>query len=259
MHSLRLRYRPVEEADMPILPPPRTAGIYKITCIPTGKFYIGSSVNIRKRWQVHYRTLQNGVHDNAHLQSAWAKHGADSFDFEIIESVLFVEDLITREQYYLDTLQPYKKNIGFNKGKIAEMPMLGSTMSDESREKQSRMRRGKPTPWLHTPEVRARAKAGMPMRPRPSKELIERREATKKRNYEIRGYHHTPEARQKISATWAKRPKIPHHLVITPDGEEILVHLTSFCKEHDLDYVAMHRVVRGKYKHHKGYKARRID
>lgn len=241
-----------------IVPPPHTSGIYKITCTTTGKFYIGSSCSIRKRWQVHYRKLQNGSHDNPHLQSAWIKYGADAFDFEIIELVLS-SFLIEREQYYLDKLKCYKNTIGFNMGKVAETPNAGRKVSAETREKMSAAQRGKSKPWLHTPEAKARAKERMRLRPLPSKETIERRTATKKRNDAIKGYSLSPESRQKIRDTWALRPKIAHHLIITPEGDEILAQLSSFCDEHNLDMRAMQRVSQGKCKHHKGYKVRRVD
>ena len=47
---------------MTSLPLPHTSGVYQIRCIPTGKIYLGSAVNLRKRWEQHYRSLRKGEH-----------------------------------------------------------------------------------------------------------------------------------------------------------------------------------------------------
>src|ERR1035437_2049507 len=91
------------------------SGIYKITSLDNNKFYIGSSKEIKIRWNRHLNDLKNKKHGNIHLQRAFNKYGIDSFKFEIIE---YCEEhnLLIREQYYLDTLKPYEDgfNIGVN-------------------------------------------------------------------------------------------------------------------------------------------------
>lgn len=78
-------------------------GIYKITNVINGKFYIGSTDSIPDRWDNHRSELRRGIHHSKHLQRAWNKHGKENFKFEVLEECL--EDmLITREQWYLDTL-----------------------------------------------------------------------------------------------------------------------------------------------------------
>jgi len=61
------------------------AYIYKITNLLNAKVYIGSSVNIKKRKQSHFRDLRKKKHYNPHLQNSFNKHGIDNFEFEIIE------------------------------------------------------------------------------------------------------------------------------------------------------------------------------
>ena len=61
------------------------SGIYKITCRPTGKFYIGSSVDIETRWRGHKSRLSRNIHANIYLQRAWNKYGENNFKFETIE------------------------------------------------------------------------------------------------------------------------------------------------------------------------------
>jgi group I intron endonuclease len=90
-------------------------GIYKITNKKNGKFYIGSSKNIKRRWVEHKNDLNNNQHINPKLQNAWNFYGESNFDFLILESI--EEDkLLSREQFYLDTFMPYKREIGYNIG-----------------------------------------------------------------------------------------------------------------------------------------------
>ena len=69
----------------------KISGIYKITNTLNGKYYIGSSNDISgssdSRWETHVRRLKSNTHCNAHLQSAWNKHGEFSFMFSVLEQV----------------------------------------------------------------------------------------------------------------------------------------------------------------------------
>lgn len=97
------------------------SGIYKITNTVNGKFYIGSSADIDKRWYDHKRELTLNVHTNPKLQHSWNKHGKDKFVFDVIEVVdSDQQKLFEREQYYLDTLKPYEREIGYNICPIAQ-------------------------------------------------------------------------------------------------------------------------------------------
>ena len=89
-------------------------GIYKITNKINGKFYIGSAKNIRNRWDDHKKFLRGGYHINPKLQNAWNFYGEDKFEFFIIEENVNVNDLLNREQFYLDTFKPYMRDIGYN-------------------------------------------------------------------------------------------------------------------------------------------------
>ena len=76
-------------------------GIYKITNIINSCYYIGSSINIKKRWREHVIMLTKNKHDNAFLQNSWNKYGEKSFKFEIIELTNDINRLIELEQKYL--------------------------------------------------------------------------------------------------------------------------------------------------------------
>lgn len=80
------------------------SGIYKITNIKNGKFYIGSARSLYKRHSEHFEKLHKGSHKNPHLQSSFNKYG-NVFKFEILKLCNF-EELFNVEQYYIDVLNP---------------------------------------------------------------------------------------------------------------------------------------------------------
>lgn len=110
-------------------------GIYKITNTVTRKFYIGSAVNIKRRWACHRCLLSANTHYNRHLQNSWNKHGEDSFTFEVLE-YCGKERLIEREQFYIDNEKP-AYNISPTAGNI-----LGVKFTDETKRKRSEAKKG---------------------------------------------------------------------------------------------------------------------
>jgi group I intron endonuclease len=89
------------------------SGIYKITNIINGKFYIGSSVNLNHRKWRHFNLLDNNKHVNKKLQNSYNKYGQNAFIFEILAKCP-KEYLIKLEQWFLD-----KQNPSFNICKFA--------------------------------------------------------------------------------------------------------------------------------------------
>jgi group I intron endonuclease len=88
--------------------------IYKITNILNGKFYVGSTKNgLEKRLKRHFGD-KNGC---TKLASAIKKHGKDFFDVCVLE-YCSKNDILIREQYWLDKLQPYDEG-GYNLSKKA--------------------------------------------------------------------------------------------------------------------------------------------
>jgi hypothetical protein len=55
-------------------------GVYGILNTLTSRIYVGSSVNVSRRWNAHRWELETGRHINKHLQRAWDKYGIDAFD-----------------------------------------------------------------------------------------------------------------------------------------------------------------------------------
>ena len=127
-------------------------GIYQIMSRATNRIYIGSSADITKRWNIHRSELKLNKHHSIILQRHANKYGLDDLVFSIVEECS--EDiLISREQYYLDSLTPYfniRKTADSNKGiKRTEETKrklrafnLGKKMSDETKAKMALRMKG---------------------------------------------------------------------------------------------------------------------
>ena len=137
-------------------------GIYGIRNLLNGKVYIGKTgMNFGDRWDSHRSLLNNGKHDNPHLQKAWDKYGQDNFEFIIIEDC-GIDELSDREKYYIKLYKDMglAYNIhdggdeGYNLGKhlseetkrkIGEKNRingLGRKASDETKEKMAKSHTG---------------------------------------------------------------------------------------------------------------------
>lgn len=104
-------------------------GVYRIKNISNNDCYIGSSLNFKERKRRHFRDLEKGKHHSIVLQRAFNKYGRDEFEFEILETGIDRNELLQREQYFIDTLNPK-----YNICSIAGSP-LGVKHSKESNEK----------------------------------------------------------------------------------------------------------------------------
>lgn len=118
------------------------SGIYQIINLVNFKFYVGSSVDFGDRWYKHDSRLENNNHENQYLQNAFNKYGSGNFVYDILE---FVDEgaLKEREQYYLDTLQPWRPEIGYNISKDATASMRGRKHTEETKKKISISNLGK--------------------------------------------------------------------------------------------------------------------
>lgn len=175
------------------------SGIYQIKNIINNKYYVGSAVDLNKRWKSHKYALDKGIHHNSILQNAWNKYGEKSFNFVLIENV-GKENLISKEQYYLDTLKP-EYNICSIAGSPAgrrlstntklklsiantgeKHPMFGKNRSKESNLKTSNSMKG----IVHSEESRLKMSIS-------TKERFKN-----KKNHPNYGKHLSEETRQKI-------------------------------------------------------------
>jgi group I intron endonuclease len=127
-------------------------GIYKIENIINGKIYIGSSTQLIRRFKTHKERLLKNKHANIILQRSWNKYDEKAFIFTIIEYCT-KENIVEREQYYLDSLKPYYNiaPIAYSssgiirrqetKDKIRQT-LLGRIMSEETKLKISEAKKG---------------------------------------------------------------------------------------------------------------------
>lgn len=91
----------------------KNCGIYIIMNLVNGKFYIGSSCNIKNRWASHRTTLKTNTHLSKYLQRAYNKYGIENFRYEIVE-ICSIENLLNREQYWIDFHKTYIPKNGYN-------------------------------------------------------------------------------------------------------------------------------------------------
>lgn len=111
----------------------KISGIYQIRNTVNGKFYIGSSCNLAKRKYEHFRQLKKKTHPNIILQNSWNKNG-NVFEWSILE---ITDDLLEKEQYYLDKLKP-EYNIS-KEAKRIKFELKGHPREKEIREKYSQL------------------------------------------------------------------------------------------------------------------------
>lgn len=110
----------------------KQSGIYAIVNKVNFKVYIGSAVDLTRRKNEHFASLRKGIHDNKRLQNAYNKYGEDNFVFDVVETVCTKEELVSREQFWLDFSNSPK--IGYNINPTA-YSRLGAKCSPESIER----------------------------------------------------------------------------------------------------------------------------
>lgn len=200
------------------------AVIYRITNMANGKYYIGSADSFaRREWQ-HKYALRKKEHKNPRLQAAWDKYGEEMFVFEILEQIPEGESQLKAEDKWL------KEHVGrpecYNINTGAELSRLGLKLSDESKAKVSRNRKGKHAGEGHyrygqTVSEEVRKKIGDAQRGKPKgagRKVSAEGLAKIRANIEAGRSHmhwlgkqHTEESKLKMS-----RPII----AISPEGEE---------------------------------------
>ena len=128
--------------------------IYKIVNTTNQHQYIGSTVNFDRRKKRHIYELNTKKHHSRHLQNAWDFYGFDKFEFHILEIVENVNELINRETFYLQSLNPeyntmrdIKSHIGIKRSdetrKKMSLAQLGKKHSEETKQKLREINTGK--------------------------------------------------------------------------------------------------------------------
>lgn len=87
----------------------KISAVYKITNEVTKDFYIGSSKDVKRRWQNHKCPSKWAEQPNSLLYKDMRDYGLDKFSFEIVAEVE-PEYLKEEEQKYIEMLQPSYNN-----------------------------------------------------------------------------------------------------------------------------------------------------
>jgi len=118
------------------------SGIYIIRNLHRGKVYIGSSINLHKRFYQHRYELNKNTHSNRHLQKSWNKYGADVFEFKVLV-YCNIDDLLYYEQRAMDIYRNAKGwGMLYNSNPTAGSP-LGHRHTPEAKAKMSASRKEK--------------------------------------------------------------------------------------------------------------------
>jgi len=187
------------------------ATIYRILNVANDCFYVGSTINHRRRRWEHWDSLKKGQHHCAALQAAWNEFGEDAFEFEVLEEVPESADLATIEETYL------MRHVGstkcYNTAESAHqspalMPRVAAKISRTLQEKYAtdpsyQPRLGK----VHTEGTKAKISAkvqralaeGRGGKFVPSEETRRRMSEALKGNQNARGHIRTEEHRRKLA------------------------------------------------------------
>ena len=91
----------------------KISGVYRITNAITGDFYIGSSKDVKRRWESHKWPSTWNRYSNNPLYKDMQKYGVENFEFEILAEVE-PEELKEAEQQFIEKLQPTYNNRNAN-------------------------------------------------------------------------------------------------------------------------------------------------
>ena len=238
-------------------------GVYRISNILSGRYYIGYSTNINRRFTVHRSKLKQNCHDNIFLQRAYNLDGEDKFIYDKIHICESEEQAKEIELQYLTdiNIREYLYNLNFNnsggdlmsyhpdKEKIREKILKShsetiSKMSLEDR-KEKFGRCGEKNGMYgktHTEEVRQKfsgLKKGNTYckGKKLSDETKQKLSNIRKNNYTgednpFFGKHHTDETKQKIrEKNKGKLP--PNTMKISIDGN-IFISMTEASRQLDI-------------------------
>jgi len=178
----------------------KECGVYKITNIITGDFYIGSADNICYRVYTHKKMLSYGNHHNRHLQYAWNKYGAGAFEFSVV-LICDIKSKLYHEQLFLDTLKP-----SYNIATCAEAPMQGLYASEETKEKMRRSMIGKNKGKFPNNETREKMRNSHLGKSASEEAKLKMSEANKG-NTRWLGRKHTEETKKKIGESKKGKPR----------------------------------------------------
>jgi group I intron endonuclease len=132
----------------------KTAFLYKVTNKMNGMSYIGVTVNPKKRWASHCRSVGNS---RLLLKNAILKHGADNFEMQLLCKApqVFCYELEQKAIAVYNTLKPNGYNL--SAGGLGSLGLIGKQNGCFGRTGEKHPNFGKPgyrTGMLHTSETK---------------------------------------------------------------------------------------------------------
>ena len=106
--------------------------------------YVGKTVNVNNRFTRHKSLLNNNKHWNSYLQRSYNKHGADAFEYILLEQCE-EGDLTRNEQKWIDASKPnvYNGDLHVLDKKGRNNSFAGKRHSFQSKMKMSEAKRGR--------------------------------------------------------------------------------------------------------------------
>jgi group I intron endonuclease len=257
-------------------------GVYLIRNRISGKVYVGSGHNVRKRLTNHRSYLRRDIHKNNHLQASWKVYGERAFEFEILQSFELDnrQEIRASERSWIQSYRSDNREFGYNLSTLS----LDNTChhSEETRRRMSSMRMGMKFSDAHRAAISESHKG-----------LKRSEEAIRKTADALRGrkrpqsvcekiregrrtYRPSEETKRKLSlfnlgkklseetkrkiGQWNLGKRTKTYRVTCPSGHtEITRNLREFCAENQLLASGMRNVSCGRASHHKGWKCERIE
>jgi group I intron endonuclease len=91
----------------------KICGIYGIRNTVNGKWLVGSSIDVKRRWKEHRNRADSNRHDNPHFQQAWNRYGDNAFEWSVLE--LCASDmLVLREDAHMAYHKSMDERFGYN-------------------------------------------------------------------------------------------------------------------------------------------------
>lgn len=113
-------------------------GVYRIVS-PSGNCYVGSSIDMPRRWRQHASALRLGKHHSPFLQAAARKHGVESMRFEPIACALTAADLLPLEQSMLTEMRPQYNASDFATGHMRDPRVVAKVQGTKARSTRNRI------------------------------------------------------------------------------------------------------------------------
>ena len=131
----------------------KTSGVYGWYNLESGKWYVGSSIDIWGRFKTHIHDLKAGTHTGPKFLRAWIKYGEKAWICVVLEECPPErEKLLEREQWWIDHFDAYVS--GYNSLRKAGSH-LGYKQSAETVAKRVATRRARNN-YGHSEETKKR-------------------------------------------------------------------------------------------------------